>query len=90
MKNLTFNLSMFALLLGLTGSVLLFCYGLPSKVKSEETMNLVTEGPAENVSEIKISNKQITRRAHTGIGLIGACFFIQFTVVILERIYTKQ
>lgn len=90
MRKISFYLSLFALLLGLSGSILLFVYGLPSKVQNVEHMNIVTQQGPANADEIEASNKKVKRRAKIGIGMITVCFTIQLAVLCTERFYPKR
>lgn len=68
--------------LGLIGSILLYIYGLPSKVKIETYYEQITDKNSEY-------NKKIYQRSKVGITLIVLGFFAQFVASIYRICWPK-
>lgn len=75
--------SAFGLILDIVGVLILFKYGLPSKVKEHGGGLLLEENSEEEKLRISDNNK-ITRRAYLGLTLLLIGFFLQLIGTLLS------
>lgn len=72
------TLSQWGLIIDLIGVLLLFEYGLPSKIKDEEGEGLSIGADEQEVENIRRHNIKIKRGAYAGLACILAGFLLQF------------
>ena len=83
--NQPFNLfAASGLILDIAGVLLLFWFGLPSKVELDVTLLNVRNPNSENSKRIERKNKRIHFWAFTGLTLIGIGFLLQLAGVFLK------
>ena len=77
-KSLTMYCTQVGLVFDIFGAILLFKYGLPSELESEEGDSII--GPLEDdrLVEVKRKNRKIRFRARLGLVLLIAGFVFQF------------
>lgn len=72
-------LNQIGLILGILGTIGMFFFGLPSKVKTTEGESLsVGDLPDDEVKKIEADNKKINRNANISLILVILSFILQF------------
>ncbi|MEO8569183.1 MAG: hypothetical protein ABI419_08605 [Ginsengibacter sp.] len=68
------------LLLDILGVVLLFIYGLPSRIADQHEGDMLRVGPLqrEQIEKKRKADKKINSYAYVGLALIGVGFIFQF------------
>ena len=72
------SLNQWGLLSNILGTLLIFYFGLPSKIQRTDGDERITEKPSGDLQKIKISNRNIRIGANIGVSLIFIGFVLQF------------
>lgn len=78
--NLLLSLNFLSAIVGLAGTVLIFFYGLPSKINDDGHINLILEQINENE---KNNSKRYKFYGYFGLVLIGLSFLLQIANSVL-------
>jgi hypothetical protein len=79
--NLLSNLFFWSAISGLIGTILIFFYGLPSKINEDGHINLILEQEDKKAKE---NSKKYKIFSYFGLSLIALSFLIQIINIILN------